>query len=220
MRTVIKTLLIASLKDRISLGYALIFPIGLLIGLGIAFPEPAYRQQLLGSMLVLSNLFFAIGTAHEVLSQRSQGVYKLLRVTPFSTASFVVSLVAARTVVTLLTSAVVLVSGLVVFGLSVPVGGLLLTLPVQVTGLSNLITFPMLFCSEAFYSLSGAPTWVQVTAKVLPMSYLIDATHAALAGDAGAILLPCLVVIAAALLSAALAIITFRWDPEVHRSRA
>lgn len=239
MITAIKTMFQAGLKDKMSLGYALIFPIGLLIGLGIAFPAPTYRLQLLGSMLVFGSLMFAIGTAHEVLAQRSQGVYKLLRVTPFRTSAFMTSLVIARGIVTLLTSVIVGVTGVLFFGISIPAVSWLLILPVlilgialfsflgffvtnmakdpgQVTALSNLLTFPMFFLSESFYSLAGAPTWIQVVAKCLPVGYLLDAMRAALAGDASAMVLPLLIVTGFTVLAAALAIVTFRWDPEVR----
>lgn len=239
MRTAITTMFQAGLKDKMSLGYALIFPLGLLIGLGIAFPTPTYRLALLGSMLLFGSLMYAIGTAHEVLAQRSQGVYKLLRVTPFRTSSFMTSLVIARGAVNLLTSLFVFAVGLIFFGLSLPAISFVLILPVlilgivlfsflgffvtnlardpgQVTALSNMITFPMFFLSEAFYSLAGAPTWIQVASKCLPVGYLLQAMKSALAGDAGAMLLPLLIVAGFTVVSAALAILTFRWDPEVR----
>lgn len=239
MTTAIKTMFRAGLKDSMSLGYALIFPLGLLIGLGIAYPSPAYRLMLLGSMLVFGSLMYAIGTAHEVLAQRSQGVYKLLRVTPFRTSAFISSLVAARGIVTLLTSAVVFVVGVLFFGLSIPAISWLLMLPVlvlgillfsflgffvtnvskdpgQVNALSNLLTFPMFFLSEAWYSLANAPHWVQVVSKCLPVGYLLKAAKAALAGDAVSMILPLLIVLGFTVLTAALAVVTFRWDPEVR----
>jgi ABC-2 type transport system permease protein len=239
MITAIQTMFQAGLKDKISLGYALIFPIGLLIGLGIAFPAPTYRLMLLGSMLVFGSLMYAIGTAHEVLAQRSQGVYKLLRVTPFRTSAFITSLVIARGAVTLLTSLAVFATGVLCFGLSVPALSWLLILPVlvlgialfsflgffvtnlskdpgQVTALSNLLTFPMFFLSDSFYSLAKAPHWIQIVSKCLPVSYLLKATRAALAGDAAAMILPLLVVAGFTVLAAGLAVVTFRWDPEVR----
>ena len=76
--------------------------------LGFVFPSPEYRRQLLTGMLALSVLFFGLtGIAFESLSQRTSGVYKLLRATPYNTLTFITNLATARGVVALLSSTVV-----------------------------------------------------------------------------------------------------------------
>ena len=58
-------------------------------------------------MLTLSIMFFSLyGIAFESLAQRNQGVYKLLRATPYHTLTFIVNLTLARGTVALLTGTV------------------------------------------------------------------------------------------------------------------
>ncbi len=82
MLTTFRTLLRGALRDRISLFFAIVFPIGILLVLGFVFLAPGYRRQLLAGMLAVSALFFSLnGIAFESLFQRNSGVYKLLRAT-------------------------------------------------------------------------------------------------------------------------------------------
>jgi ABC-2 type transport system permease protein len=176
-----RTLLRGALRDRVSLAWAIVFPLVLLLALGFVFPAPGYRRHLLAGMLALSVMFFSLyGIAFESLAQRNQGVYKLLRATPYRTLAFVVNLTLARGMVALLSSAVVAVVGLLVFHVAISVTAVLLLAPVlvlatlcftfiglivgnlsqnetQVAGLNNLVTLPMIFASEAFYSSQAPP---------------------------------------------------------------
>jgi ABC-2 type transport system permease protein len=178
-----RTLLRGAFRDRVSLAWAIGFPLVLLLALGFAFPTPGYRRQLLVGMLALSVMFFSLyGIAFDSLAQRNQGVYKLLRATPYRTLTFVVNLTLARGIVALLSSVLVAVVGVLVFRIAVTPTSALLLVPVlalatlcftfigltignlsqtetQVAGLNNLVTLPMIFASEAFYSLAAAPDW-------------------------------------------------------------
>jgi ABC-2 type transport system permease protein len=243
-----RTLLRGALRDRLSLFYATLFPIALLIGLGIAFPSPDYRRSLLAGMLALSTLFFSnTGIAFESLAQRNRGVYKLLRATPYRTLAFVTNLTAARGVIALLSCALVALVGALIFGVPFTWQTALLLAPVlalgtlcftflgltvgnlaqnegQVAMLNNLVTLPMVFASEAFYSLSGAPDWLQLVSRGLPFGYVIDGVRAAMREDAWGILGPCAIVASFTALTLLLAVVTFRWDPDraplrrLHRS--
>ena len=85
-----RTLFRGALRDRISLFFAIIFPVVLLFALGFIFPTPGYRRQLLAGMLAVSVLFFSLnGIAFESLFQRNSGVYKLLRATPYRSITFI-----------------------------------------------------------------------------------------------------------------------------------
>src|SRR6266542_6511604 len=57
----------------------------------------------------------------------------------------------------------------------------------QVSLLCNIIGMPMTFCSNAFYSLNGAPGWLKVLSNILPLNHLIEGIHAALDGNAAGI---------------------------------
>jgi ABC-2 type transport system permease protein len=233
-----RTLLRGALRDRISLVWAVVFPLVLLLALGFAFPTPAYRRQLLVGMLALSVMFFSLyGIAFESLAQRNQGVYKLLRATPYRTLAFVVNLTLARGLIALLSCVIVAVVGLLVFHIAITLAGALLLVPAlalatvgftgigltvgnlsqnetQVAGLNNLVTLPMIFASEAFYSLAPAPAWVHALSRALPLSHVLDGVRAALAGSPSGIVTPLLLILGYTVLALACAVVTFRWDPD------
>jgi ABC-2 type transport system permease protein len=237
MLTTFRTLLRGALRDRVSLFFAIVFPIGFLLVLGFVFPDPGYRRQLLAGMLAVSTLFFSLnGIAFESLNQRNSGVYKLLRATPYRTITFITNLTASRSIVALLSCVLVIVVGMLVFGIAVSWQSVLLLVPGLVLGtlcftflgltisnlvqnenqvamLNNIVTLPMIFSSATFYSLSNAPAWVKAIGHVFPFSYLLDGEHAAFAGNAAGIVFPSLILLGFTVLSMLLAFVTFRWDP-------
>ena len=188
-------------------------------------------------MLAVSTLFFSLnGIAFESLYQRNSGVYKLLRATPYRTITFITNLTASRSIVALLSCVLVIVVGVLVFGIAVSWQSVLLLLPGLVLGtlcftflgltisnlvqnenqvamLNNIVTLPMIFSSATFYSLSNAPAWVKAIGHVFPFSYLLDGEHAAFAGNAAGIAFPSLILLGFTVLSMLLAFVTFRWDP-------
>ena len=237
MLTTFRTLLRGALRDRVSLFFAIVFPIGFLLVLGFVFPDPGYRRQLLAGMLAVSTLFFSLnGMAFASLNQRNSGVYKLLRATPYRTITFIMNLTASRSIVALLSCMLEIVVGVLVFGIAVSWQSVLLLLPGLVLGtlcftflgltisnlvqnenqvamLNNIVTLPMIFSSATFYSLSNAPAWVKAIGHVFPFSYLLDGEHAAFAGNAAGIVFPSLILLGFTVLSMLLAFVTFRWDP-------
>ena len=80
--------------------------------------------------------------------------------------------------------------------------------------INNVVTLPMMFASEVFYSLSAAPAWVRVVGHVFPLSYLVDGEKAALAVNASGVVFPTVILLGFTLLALALAVVTFRWDPD------
>jgi ABC-2 type transport system permease protein len=235
--TTFRTLVKGAFRDRISLFFAIVFPIACLLILGLVFPDPHYRRQLLAGMLAVSTLFFSLnGIAFESLFQRNSGVYKLLRTTPYRTITFIANLTASRGIVALLSCLLVAIVGAIAFGIALSWQSALLLLPVMVLGtlcftllgltisnlaqnenqvamLNNIVTLPMIFTSATFYSLSIAPAWVETIGHALPFSYLIDAEHAALAGNVTGVVDQLVILLGFTVLTLALAVITFRWDP-------
>jgi ABC-2 type transport system permease protein len=232
-----RTLLRGAMRDRISLFFAIVFPIAALLVLGFVFPSQEYRRQLLAGMLAVSVLFFSLnGIAFESLFQRNSGVYKLLRATPYRSISFITNLTASRGVVALLSCTLVAIVGIITFGIVLSWQSVILLVPVLVLGilcftflgltisnlmqnenqvamLNNIVTLPMIFTSATFYSLSNAPAWVTMIGRLLPFNYLIEAEHAAFTGNATGVVLPLLILCGFTLIAMLLAIVTFRWDP-------
>ncbi len=206
-----RTLLRGAMRDRTSLFFAIVFPIAALLVLGFIFPSQEYRKQLLAGMLAISVLFFSLnGIAFESLFQRNSGVYKLLRATPYKSITFITNLTASRGVVALLSCTLVAIVGVLIFGIPLGWQNVLLLIPIMVLGvlcftylgltisnlvqnenqvamLNNIVTLPMIFTSATFYSLSNAPSWVTTIGRLFPFSYVIDAEHAAFAGNAGGV---------------------------------
>ena len=118
--------------------------------------------------------------AFDVLGQRNRGVYKLLRITPVRTPVFIVRLALARSIVALGCTLFVLAAGLFILGVPFSLAGLPMLFVVLALGmvaftflgfiignlgndesgvatLTNAVTLPLLFLTETFYSLDGAP---------------------------------------------------------------
>jgi ABC-type multidrug transport system permease subunit len=45
------------------------------------------------------------------------------------------------------------------------------------TGILNFISWPMMFLSEVWFSLEGAPQWVQKAAQIFPLTHMLKAVR-------------------------------------------
>ncbi len=52
-------------------------------------------------------------------------------------------------------------------------------------GAINLASWPMMLLSGVWFSLEGAPAWLQQSAKVLPLTQMLDAARAVMLDGAG-----------------------------------
>jgi len=52
-------------------------------------------------------------------------------------------------------------------------------------GLLNMASWPMMLLSGVWFSLEGAPQWVQSAAQLLPLTHMIDALRAVMIDGAG-----------------------------------
>jgi ABC-2 type transport system permease protein len=141
-------------------------------------------------------------TAMIFASLRTNGIMKRVRTTPIPWAAYVAGAVGS-TLIVLLTSIVVLFAvGVPLFGAHLPAEktiGLLATLalgaaafttlgiatskligkPENGAGLVSVVTLPMVFISNIWYPMDGAPAWVQDISKALPLRPLADGLQAA-----------------------------------------
>jgi len=83
------------------------------------------------------------------------------------------------------------------------------------SGAINLTSWPMMLLSGVWFSLEGAPGWLQAVAKVLPLTQMLDAARAVMLDGAGlADVLPQLGWLAAmTLFFLGIAAAGFRWRP-------
>jgi len=242
MITIFRTMLTGIFRDMHTLFWTIIFPLAILVGLGLYIDDQAYSERLLGGVLTTNVLLgSAMVTAFNVMAQRNRGVYKLLRATPFSTSAFITAMTGARTVLSLLVSVCVIIMSVLLFGVSLSFLSIIMMLVVLLVGtvcftaigfiaanlsrdesnvnmISNLISFPMLFTSGAFYSLEHAPAWIQMIGKLQPFSYFVDAMAIAIRpnGSFADIWLPLVILAGFSVLCLAAASFTFRWDSEVR----
>lgn len=234
---VIRALLKGAVRDRISLGWALVFPMLLIVGMRVAFGAALDAPRLLSGTVAFSTVFFAVhGTGFDILAQRTRGVYKLLRASPYSVSRFIVWLILARGAITVLAAVLVAAFGawwldltitpalVLGYGVSAALGTLAFTtLGVimgnlgntegQVSVWNNIVTFPLLFLTETFYSLAGAPGWLQVLRDLFPFNHYLQLTLNLAAGDLAAAQRPGLITLAYGGAFLLIAVLTFRWDP-------
>lgn len=235
-QVIFKSMLTTSLRDKITLFYSLAFPIVLMIGLGYYFNEDLQQLQIVAGVTAISTIFWGMqGIAFQVHEQRNRGVYKLLKLTPMPLITFISIMVLARTFIGVLINLIVWLTGIIVFQIDVTavafVCGLFLLIigslcftsigfvisnfarnEAQISMFANFIQLPMIFMSEAFYSLKNAPEWVIFIGNVLPFEHYVKALRGFMLGEGSLLLtgfgIPIIYLVLALLIS----ILTFKWE--------
>lgn len=187
---------------------------------------------ILGMNIMFGALF---GVGYVLVRYRKMGILKRLQATPVTSLQFLSAQLVSRLLI------VVAISALIVLGchfsidflmlgsywLLLLIGSLgafsMIALGLLVAsrtdneelagGLLNMATYPMLLLSEVWFSLEGAPDWMQSLAQCLPLTHMLAAARAvmlegATLADIGQHLI-ILAVMSAVLL--AVACVCFRW---------
>ncbi|MBI5896700.1 MAG: ABC transporter permease [Desulfobacterales bacterium] len=155
-----------------------------------------YLDWLFPGIIGMNMMFSALyGVGYVVVRYRKNGVLKRLKATPLTAFEYLSAQMLSRLFV-LLFSIVVLWIGcdlifdfavegsyidlfvmflagsvsLIALGLVIASRG---TSEEFANGLLNFITWPMMFLSEVWFSLEGAPRWVRLTAESLPLTHLL-----------------------------------------------
>jgi ABC-2 type transport system permease protein len=141
-------------------------------------------------------------TALGFAALRANGVLKRLRVTPLPWWVFIAGTVGSTLAVVTLSIAIMLLVGIVAFGAHLHTGtlpGFLITLvlgcacfttlgisaarliqkPENGMGILVIITLPLMFISNIFFPLDGAPGWLNDVAKIFPFRALADGLQVA-----------------------------------------
>lgn len=148
----------------------------------------------IGMNMMFSCLF---GVGFVLVRYRKNGVLKRMKATPVSALNFVSAQAASRLIIAVATSVLVfagaylalrfmmLGSWLNLLVLTVLTALCLIALGLVFAsrmkseelagGLLNVVTFPMILMSGVFYSLEGAPVFVQNIAKIFPLTHFLDA---------------------------------------------
>ena len=176
------------------------------------------------------------GLANQMPTEKQKGNYRRLRAAPFTSGQLIISTAIVYTLVSLASAALMLVVSMLLFKFTMR-GDWLLFVPfltlaaVMMVGLglivgawaknenqsaplSNLISFPMMFLSGAFFPSFLFPEWLRSISQCIPMTPVVDGLrlisteHASLTEvlpQFGGVLL-CIVIVYA------LAIKLFRWE--------
>lgn len=158
------------------------------------------------SMLGLSIMQVGIFAAIPLVADREKLILKRLAATPLRRWQLVGSNVLMRVLIAFTQAVIIVAVGSLAFGVEV-VGSLLLvaafvTLGAMAflalgyviasfaktedaaNGMTSMIQFPMMFLSGAFFQIDQMPQFLQVVARLIPLTYLADALRQVMVGGA------------------------------------
>lgn len=190
---------------------------------------------LLGWAVAMSAAF---GAAANLQGWRQSKLLRRLQLAPVSAGSVVGARVVVTVLIALVQMAIFLGLATVAFGLQLS-GSWWLGIPLLVAGtlsfmslgllsgavaktqegavnMANFLVLPMAFLSGSFFPLDGAPEWLQVISKALPLRHLNDGMLDVLVRDQGveAVWQPMLILLGFAVVVTAVAARMFRWEGE------
>ncbi len=158
------------------------------------------------SMLGLSIMQVGIFAAIPLVADREKLILKRLAATPLRRWQLVGSNVLMRVLIAFTQAIVIVAVGTLAFGVAVT--GSLLLVAAFVTlgamaflalgyviasfaktedsanGMTSMIQFPMMFLSGAFFQIDQMPQFLQVVARIIPLTYLADALRQVMVGGA------------------------------------
>jgi ABC-2 type transport system permease protein len=158
------------------------------------------------SMLGLSIMQVGIFAAIPLVADREKLILKRLAATPLRRWQLVGSNVLMRVLIALTQAVIIVAVGTLLFGVEVT-GSLILVVGFVVlgsmaflalgyviasfartedaaNGMTSMIQFPMMFLSGAFFQIDQMPQFLQVIARLIPLTYLADALRQVMVGGA------------------------------------
>jgi ABC-type multidrug transport system permease subunit len=169
-----------------------------------------YIDWLFPGILAMNMMFSALwGVGYVVVRYRKNGVLKRLKATPLTAFEYLTAQAISRIFLLMFTLVIVWTGCDLIFSFSVIgsyldlfvvffLGSLSLTALGLVlasrgtseeftTGILNFISWPMMFLSEVWFSLEGAPQWVINSAKIFPLTHMLTAARKVMHDGAGLI---------------------------------
>jgi ABC-2 type transport system permease protein len=170
--------------------------------------EIPYTEWLFPGILGMNMMFNALfGVGFVVVRYRKNGVLKRMSVTPLRAYEFLIAQVLSRMFLMLITTLILFVGCMMIFDFEckgsyalllgvfalggfclVAIGFLVASRSSSeefANGLLNFISWPMMLLSEVWFSLEGAPPWVQYFSKLLPLTPLVDGARKIMNDGAG-----------------------------------
>ena len=159
-----------------------------------------YIDWLFPGILAMNMMFSALwGVGYTVVRYRKNGVLRRLKATPLTAFEYLTAQMLSRIFLLMFTIVVVWIGCDLLFhfnvqgryidlfvvflfgSLSLTALGLILaargTSEEFTTGVLNFISWPMMFLSEVWFSLEGAPEWIRAGAKIFPLTHLLVAAR-------------------------------------------
>ena len=170
--------------------------------------EIPYIEWLFPGILAMNMMFSALwGVGYVVVRYRKNGTLKRLKATPLTAFEYLSAQMVSRIFLLMFTLGVVWIGCDLIFSFHVEgsyldlavtflIGSLSLTALGLVlasrgtseeftTGVLNFISWPMMFLSEVWFSLEGAPGWVKDFSQVFPLTHLLTAVRSIMNEGAG-----------------------------------
>lgn len=159
-----------------------------------------YLDWFFPGILTMNMMFSALwGVGYIVVRYRKNGVLKRLQATPLTAFEYLSAQLLSRLFLQMFTVFVVWAGCDFIFRFTVvgsyfdigivflignltlcSLGLLLASRGVSeefVSGIINFVTWPMMFLSEVWFSLEGAPHWVKTISKTLPLTHMLEAVR-------------------------------------------
>lgn len=162
--------------------------------------EIRYIEWMFPGILGMNMMFSALwGVGYIIVRYRKNGVLKRLKATPVTAFEYLTAQMLSRIFLMMFTLALVFAGCDAIFSFTVRgslfdlsltffIGGLsLISLGLIIasrgtseeftSGLLNFITWPMMFLSEVWFSIEGAPKWIRVFSEILPLTHMLRAAR-------------------------------------------
>lgn len=202
MKTIFGLTLKAAIKNPFLLLWSLFIPIVGSIALGNYIKTSFYPQTILTGMIAMSIMFYAfMTTTYVVLAQRRRGIFNLLGVTPMPLWRYISSTSSAWMLVSLVSGCIVLLCGSIALNIELHlITFLALMLGMSITSigyiflsyfiaslcrtensvsiLTNMLTMPLMFLSNAFYSTTNGPAFIRFFQKINPFQWFVNVLRA------------------------------------------
>ncbi len=159
-----------------------------------------YIDWLFPGIMAMNMMFSALwGVGYVVVRYRKNGALKRLKATPLTAFEYLSAQMLSRVFLLMFTFTVVWIGSDLIFDLKIQGSMLLFFLIFFLGGLSlcsiglflaargtseeftsgalNFISWPMMFLSEVWFSLEGAPVWVQNISWVFPLTHMLKAAR-------------------------------------------
>ncbi|MEQ6353392.1 ABC transporter permease [Lysinibacillus sp. M3] len=201
MKAVFVLNLKSSIKDMYLLFWSILMPFAAIIALRLFVPN--YAANYVEGIIAMSVFFYSfMTTAFIALSQRKRGVYNLLHATPMPLWKYIISISSSWAIVAIILSYIVLLFSIVINRLDVSFNIFLYMTPIiliaslgfvflsflisslvknegHLSMTANVLMIPMLLCSNAFFTMEKAPSFIKYISLINPFEWFLNGIKAA-----------------------------------------